>query len=137
MEHEIEEESILHKALMSLDTRTFPMGDRGVLTIQPVTKESRTDPSRWLILPRGMEGLVEPVLGWVKYLSPRNSVTVDALPLSEGMQAQYLLHSNIILDTVDYLEMLVNAAFRFDALDSGRFTQEELVVQVRAAIETR
>jgi hypothetical protein len=117
--------------LTSPDALKFHTGNgRGSLLIQPIAKDSFTDPSRWLILPRGTEGLIEPVLETVEQLRGPNSVTVINLPSSEGKQPQYALRSRSILDTVDYLGMLTLAIMRFDSLDTGKLTQEEVTTQV-------
>ena len=118
------------------DARTIPMGaGRGDFIIESVAKDSPTNPSRWLAVPRGMEGLVEPALNFIKEFYPDTSIRIDALPTREGEQPRYLLQSRSILDTGDYLECLAGIISRFDTLDkNGSLTQEEVTVQVIEAL---
>ncbi len=119
------------QGFLTTDSRRIPMGiGRGGFLIEPTTKDSIADPSRWLVIPRGMEGLVIPVLNVIKNVLPDSSIAIDKIPVSEGAQAQYVLHSRSILDTGDYLTTLVYAMNKFTLLDSGKLTQEEVVVEV-------
>lgn len=132
-------EALSFQGFLRTDARKIPIGiHRGDFLINFLTADSsHTDPSRKLVIPRGMEGLVEPSLQLVKTINPNARIGIVALSLNENNQRQYLLQSRSILDTGDYLETLVGAMSKFVALDmKGNLTQEEITVQVSEHLES-